>query len=352
MAPKKRSSNFELLRIISILLILLGHIAFHTDEANLSLFNAHLLKSFMSVGNIAVSCFILISGYFGVTLKWEQFLRLIIMTTLYSVLLFFVYHGFSSINVVEFARSVFVVPLYHNWFMSCYLILMLLSPFINQYCDICDKKTFTKLIITLFIAFCVIPTIFNSSYYTILTMGGKCLTYFIFIYLTGRYIRLHHDVIFNRKRLIGVYLITTLTGIFLNYTVSAIFNKTMSPMFFSDCSVFTYIAAISIFYLFKSFTFQSKAINFLSSSVLAVFLLDELRYLVDDWLVHLPEYANSYLFVVNWLWLAVCMFIICTAIDKLRILLFSKIETCIIQFIIKTCRSVGAQVNNMVRRYY
>ena len=349
---KQRNSSFELLRIICILIILLLHTNSHVDRGDMSLFNVRLSDFFSSIGEVAVVCFILISGYFKVTLKWEQFIRLIILTTVYSVILYFSLFGFSSINLIEFCKKLFVIPLYYNWFICCYLVLMLLSPFINQFCEICDKKNFTRLIVFLVIPFSVIPTMFNSSYHFILSDGGKCLTYFIFLYLTGRYIRLHRDVNVSRTKALFVFITSTLMINILNYILSAIFNKPAIYMLYSDCSIFIYISSISIFYLFKSFPFQSNWINYLSSSVLTVFLLDELRVFLDNQFIHLSDYATSYSFVVYWILLALFTFFVCIAIDKIRILLFTKTENYMIRVIIRISNYVYLKLKYSLKFLY
>ena len=329
------------------------HTQTHISGSDVSLFNARLLKFLSNIGgDISIVCFILISGYFKVTLKWEQVIRLIFLTTLYGLLSFFLNQGFSSVNFVEFTKRMFVIPLYNNWFISCYLVLMLLSPFINQFCEMCDKRTFTKLIVFLLIPFSLIPTIFNSSYHTILSDGGKCLIYFIFLYLTGRYICLHRDINVSRKKAILVFIMSTLIIKILDFTVSAVFNKPTSPMIYNDCSIFIYISSISIFYLFKSFTFQSKLINYLSANVLAVFLLDELRYFLDDRFIHLATHANSNTFVVYWIILVLFTFFVCTTIDKIRILLFTKAENYMIQLIIRVSNYVYMKLKFSLKFLY
>ena len=43
-----------------------------------------------------------------------------------------------------------------------------------------SKMEYNRLLIILFVTFSVLPTLFVSYYYTILTDGGKCLTYILF----------------------------------------------------------------------------------------------------------------------------------------------------------------------------
>lgn len=171
MAQTQRSSNFEMLRILSIVLILLMHVFSQAQDGNMNSGNYYLGVVINSISNIGVSCFILISGYFGIDFKKFKFVQLIILTTFYSIFLYFVNHGLLFNK--ELLNAILVVPLYKNWFIACYLILMLLAPHLNTYISAASKQSTEKLLISLFIAFSLLPTIFNTPYYTILTGGGE-----------------------------------------------------------------------------------------------------------------------------------------------------------------------------------
>lgn len=96
-----RESNFELLRIICMLLIIWGHLTnkYLVSEPILGLnyIETHFLKSFTTV---AVNVFVLISGYFSISFKLPRILKLGQLTWFYSVtlLILTVSSGWHSIN--------------------------------------------------------------------------------------------------------------------------------------------------------------------------------------------------------------------------------------------------------------
>lgn len=206
----KRDSGLELLRIICIFLIILMH-SFGMVKDDCSTDNVYLTGGIINaIGNVGVSCFLLISGYFGVKFKVDKFIYLIFITTLYTV--------FSSIicqsQIVDIIKSFIVIPIYGNWFISCYLILMLVSPFIEKLIESISKTEFKILIIALFITLSFLPTVFVSYYHTVITSGGKCLVYVIFLYFIGRYIGLYKkDWKYNNLSLIGCFL-TVIMSVF------------------------------------------------------------------------------------------------------------------------------------------
>ena len=68
---KERLSNIELLRLLAILFIVMMHAAgllIGTDH----LPNRIVLTAINAVGNMGVTVFILISGYFGIHFRWSR----------------------------------------------------------------------------------------------------------------------------------------------------------------------------------------------------------------------------------------------------------------------------------------
>ena len=69
----KRDSNFELLRIICMVLIVIHHFSVHggyfTETQGTLPFNATLIDLFAMGGRLGVNIFVLISGYFLINSK-------------------------------------------------------------------------------------------------------------------------------------------------------------------------------------------------------------------------------------------------------------------------------------------
>lgn len=336
---KLRNSNFELLRVMSIILILLMHTSSMADYIGFNELNSFLRRFISSIGNIGVSCFVLISGYFGVKFKLNKFIHIVYLTTLYTTLVYVLKTTTPIIdfNNYELLKSIIVIPLYKNWFITCYLILMILAPFIDFVVVRLDKARFKKILLILFVVFSLLPTLFNTPYYTVLTMGGKSLTYFMFIYLIGRYIKLNKDVLFRKKITLGVFLGATILINILNNTASYVFHKSIN-IYAMDCSPLILISSISVFYFFKSVKLQSKIINYISSSVLAVYLLDGARVFIDYYFFKINTYSKSNCFFAVLLIEVFFFFVIAITIDKLRSLILLKIEMFTIERLITSVK--------------
>ncbi len=155
----------------------------------------------------------------------------------------------------------------------------------------------------------------------------------------------YHNNNIKRWKTTSIFLVMTVTICLLNIMLSNILGK-QSYIFSLDCSPLILISAISVFYLFKSFTFQKKWINYISSSVLAVYLLDGIRIAISEHITHLEQYSsNPYLIICLCATISIT-FICSITIDKLRIAILGPAETKLIQIIQTQCKKVNYFINN------
>ena len=186
-----RKSNLELLRIVSVLIIILSHYVGHSgfDFAGEGFsFNRLFIESFR-LGAVGVDIFILISGYFLVTaeFKFSKLIKLECEVLFYSILLGVVF--FFTTDLVGMKELVFsFLPSLSNsyWFISTYLLLYLLSPFINKMIHAIGQKGHARLLVILYAVYVLIPTVTN------LTLAGTSnIMLFLLLYLTAAYYRLY-----------------------------------------------------------------------------------------------------------------------------------------------------------------
>jgi surface polysaccharide O-acyltransferase-like enzyme len=191
----QRSSNFELLRIVAMIMIVAHHFSVHGgfDFALDSVTVPRLWIQFIQMGGkIGVDIFVLISGYFLVTsskIKIFKILKLWLQLFFYSVLLYlvFILTGQEDFSIRTFINTCLPVLNSNWWFASTYFVLYLISPFINIFLKAMDKKQYQRFLCLLLVIWCFIPTFtrcdFQSNY----------LLWFIFLYSIAAYIRLWTD---------------------------------------------------------------------------------------------------------------------------------------------------------------
>ena len=131
MEKKERNSSLELLRIIAIILIFWMHGASSYSNNQLS---AWLCIVIETIGNIGVTLFILISGYFSIKLKPEKMLQLEIMLLFYcwtGLAFRFIWGEAQLFEGSQILSYIFPVIGRYSWYFTCYFALAFLSPFLN-----------------------------------------------------------------------------------------------------------------------------------------------------------------------------------------------------------------------------
>lgn len=91
MEPKVRSSNFELLRILSMCMIIGAHYVYHGGLLSEGTALNQVFASFLRIGGkLGVTIFVLIGAYFLSVqeFKSERIIKLFFETAFYSVLIY------------------------------------------------------------------------------------------------------------------------------------------------------------------------------------------------------------------------------------------------------------------------
>ena len=152
----------------------------------------------------------------------------------------------------------------------------------------------------------------------------------IFLYMVGRFLRLHADINIKRSKILLAFCLFQTLILVGNIGMEHLLHKPCRVLAL-DCSPFILGSAICVFYMFKTFCLYSKTINNISSSVLAVFLLDGLRQWMNNY-IHIEKYATSYGLAIALLALVFLTFVFSVIIDKVRILLLGKVENRLLDY--------------------
>lgn len=331
MKHTERESNFELLRILCMLIIILSHYCVHSgfDTTAISnTFNKYFIMS-SGLGKVGADCFILISGYFLVSGSFhaKKLFLLELETLCYSIgigLLVFLVRPDTFSGTAAFSVC-FPTLTGEYWFMSTYLLLYVLAPFLNYFLNNASQQLVERCIAVLFIIYFVIPTL------TTYTIGStSSISTYITLYMAGGYIHLYPARFSffsmqmpNLLLTIGSYLFIVVSVIFFDYMPIQPYSY-----FTMDNSIPTTLCALGLFLTFKNMPrFYNQLINTLSSSTLGVYLLHDnpyVRQILWSRLLHTTSYAESPFLVFHALLTVVGIFLCCVAIDKVRILIVEK----------------------------
>ena len=138
MNANDRNSSIELLRVLSITFVLIGHVFGHGAHGLVP--NTNYILAF----GISINVFMLISGYYGIRLKLKSLLNMIGMVMFYEISSTGInYLLTGGMNLHGAISGLF--PVSHNyyyWFATCYIFLMLLSPLINKGLEGLNQKQY------------------------------------------------------------------------------------------------------------------------------------------------------------------------------------------------------------------
>jgi surface polysaccharide O-acyltransferase-like enzyme len=194
---KVRNSNFEILRIISMVLIVTHHYAVHgftVSELPYSL-NMYIVEVLSLGGKWGVSCFVLISGYFMVNSKItvRKIIKIIAETWFYSVGILLVFKCLitpeESIGIRTVICEMLPIGSVRYWFVTDYVILMLMSPILNLVIEKMGRTMHRNIMIGAVVLWSVVPTIFLEATYAYTAMA-----WFVVLYMFAAYIRKYVDM--------------------------------------------------------------------------------------------------------------------------------------------------------------
>ncbi len=188
---KSRDSNYELLRIVSMFMILIVHADFFsfgsvtTDDLNDNIISSTARLSFEMLSIGAVNVFVMISGWFGIKASVRGFFNfafqcIYFISGIYAIALLFGIAEFSPRTLFE---NIFVNC---GWFIKAYIGLYLLSPLLNMFLEKADKQHIRNFIILFFLFEFVYGWIGNTSF---ISQGYGTLS-FIGLYMLARYLKI------------------------------------------------------------------------------------------------------------------------------------------------------------------
>ena len=344
---KVRNSNFELLRIISIIFIIFMHCTlFGFDLYNQQFSkNKAILDILFAGGKIGVNCFVLITGYFMIksTITFKKVFKLIFQVWFYSVLIMLIGLLFmhKSLSINTFLSLIFPNIFGNYWFLTCYIVLYLLIPFINKTVLTFEKEFHKKILLALIILWSIFPTILFNAYVAYSDLG-----WFIVLYLLGGYIRLYHSSKDKFKQYFlrfliwfGICLILTVGIDFLSTKLDYFKNSaptltssTLAPYFvhfLNMNSLPLLLASIYLFLAFKNLNIKpSKIINTIASTTLGIYIIHEhifVKYYIWQSIFKNKMYYYDIIHIIGSAFISVfIVFIVGCIIDLVRQKLIEK----------------------------
>ena len=335
----ERDSNFELMRIISMIFIVLCHVIGHGNVIN-NCRNQSLkivIEIIKFCTYVHVNSFILLSGFFQSksSFKQSKVWSLINSASFYKIVIILI---FSSLGVISLSKgelffSLFPLNQDEYWFVNYYILLYFFSPFLNILINKITKKQYIGLIFLMFLLFSILPLI---SFFKSMSNNGFSLYDFTFLYLIGAFLRkypLENSYILvrfsrNLKQILFIFIFISCVIFnyvfykfsFTIYGINSVLDTLSSSMQIYSSSynnIFIIIQSISYFLIFKNISFKNKFINNIASLVMGVYLISDNNYMriyIYKWLnIDVSNIYSfgfiGYIFLITFLIFCVCLFI-------------------------------------------
>ena len=187
MYKKVRQSNFELLRILCMLGVLVSHTIMIWDIHTTSHSIGNTCLVFIENACVcAVNCFIFISGYFRIKTSWKGFFNLYTQCVFYALVFCVLALCMGQMGIVEVGkRVVFALTEGGQWFIPAYLGLFLIAPLLNAGFEGIGKRLQKYMLIGLILVDVYIGYMHQSKEVSI---DGYHLIHFIVCYYIGMFI--------------------------------------------------------------------------------------------------------------------------------------------------------------------
>lgn len=265
---KERSSNFELLRLVCMLMVVGCHAIGYVNASDLTGIQGILKLTVSQFLLVCVNVFVMISGWFGIKANWKGAAKLLFQVLFCATLCYMVFLALGL--PVSFRENLAPYLLFGSgyWFVVSYLILYALSPVLNTFAQNASKRDYEFALAAFFLVEFIMGYLLDVGHFDY----GFSPLFFIGLYLLSRYVRLYPSKCFSLAKHYDILIYTTATvlsivGFYFGYKLFGMgfhLNHYDSP--------FAVVASLFFLLFFSKLNISSKTINQLAASAFAIYL--------------------------------------------------------------------------------
>ncbi len=196
----------------------------------------------------------------------------------------YIINGYININTMPNLLISSLFPMLYNeyWYVTCYLVLYLCTPYLNTFIKNVDRKKYKKLLVLLFILFTIPQFLINYDFFKI--NNGYSVFWLIYCYLIGAYIsKYQKENDYKSTKLIFVGIISLIIATILNiitnkYRLNNMGIDWLYLRFLDYISPFNVLLSLCIFLLFlkidiKNNNILNRIVSFLAKASFAVYII-------------------------------------------------------------------------------
>ncbi len=350
-----RDSNLELLRIISMFLIVLAHAGIHGVGGD------SCGGLFRFAGPVGVDCFVMIGGFYMVNKKitLRRMLRLWVLLFTWSSLLYVL---LCCVNpspklLAPVSIKCAFLPFVSNtyWFVTTYILLMLLSPFLNHYLRSLSRDGAVRFMLVASASLVILPSIFHA------TNCAGALGFFAVLYSLAGCIRLHVD--FTKVRpggwlmvALAILTVVEVAQMLSIQSAGTSFSGLMGVVAKLVCSRAVYMAMAACLLVGCAACRMGTVrwINIAASCTFAIYLIHDnpfVRPVLWKGLLHAEAWADSPWALLFCAGAAVLVYVACSLVELVRQQTLGRLyDWCEPRFILPLLERVWGKVRRLAER--
>lgn len=335
---KVRNYGIDLLRIVSMFMIVVGHICYQGGIIGASKNStAFWLVEIMCF--CAVNCYGFISGYVGVksnSNKYNRFIELWLRTVFYcltiTLIMSIVVHG----DIVRRDWLAAVTPILSGeyWYLTAYFVVVLFSPILNFTINHMDRNKARITVLLFIVVFTILPLFKNGDVFKM--TYGYSGWWLMILYFIGGYCSKYAVLKkLNKSFSFLLYVLPSMLAwgltVLLKVGTSSAnpFGRANAVAYFS---IFMFLAAVGLVSLFEKMEFKNRAkaiIKIMSPHAFSVYLIHAnpliIKYCIEGsfvWISSIPFPAALFFTIIA----SLLVYLGCTLIDIPVGLFFLKIK--------------------------
>ena len=255
-----RNTYIEILRFVLMAAILVWHtivwgLGFVDGQQGMFEYVGSMPAMFFLCSLLAPAtyCFVFISGYYGIKFSYSKLLNLLLW--LIAVALICGIYRYQQGQTTWYEIYSAFMPLVHNrwWFVTAYVTLFIVSPFINTALQYLSKKQVIGMLLMLY-------AILLYRWILLVSCAGSSFIGLLFVYVLARFMEMN-KITLSRTHASLLYVsslfLMTLVSCILFYGLRGYLNPvhTQRIVFqvFAYCNPFVVIMAVAIFFFVLSF---------------------------------------------------------------------------------------------------
>ena len=332
MSQEKRKPNFEVMRTVAMFFIVVYHCLTHgvggqyvfSVSEPVSLLNLTCADLLLVFSSISVNLYVMVSGYFLADLEFKlsRMVRTWLKAMFYSVIITVLFMSLSLVpfSMIQLGKSFFPISTDAYWFVTQYIGLLILSPFLGHLARQLSYRQYVGLLIGgTFLCLALIPDFPLGKRFHV--AHGNSLWSFAYLFMIAGFIRYHLQKISMRKLLSAIVFVVLLT-----ITGELLLGRQNDGvhLYWFNYNALPFVLSVLMFVLIRQMLIPETGIWHIMVKVapytFGVYLVHD-HLLIREWLwktVALPTWCDKWLFPLIVVGLCLIIFLIGVLIDFLR----------------------------------